>query len=273
MACRSCWSTASKQENPFPSVAVDNFQAGYLGGRHLFDAGYRHVAFFGHGHRFWILNQRHEGFLEAAREAGTLQLCQSYELSLDPEEIQAASLEDPGAARTGRRRSLRPATSPPRASSRRSRRWGCRVPDDIALLVMDDFEALTLLSPAISVVAQPSTAIAETGWRMLQALIAGDAAARAACAAAAAADRARLDRAPLGGARAASAMSVAASLSARARARWPGSIRPAVGVGSCARWCSPCCGSTRRPSSSSTISSTSWCRPRRWPCSPSACRR
>ena len=37
---------------------------------------------------------------------------------------------------------------------------------------MDDFEALTLLSPAISVVAQPSVAIAETGWGMLQALIA-----------------------------------------------------------------------------------------------------
>src|SRR5436309_9709060 len=56
-----------EKENPFPSVAVDNFQAGYVGGRHLFDAGHRRVAFFGHGHRFWILNQRRKGFLAAAR--------------------------------------------------------------------------------------------------------------------------------------------------------------------------------------------------------------
>jgi LacI family transcriptional regulator len=39
------------------------------------------------------------------------------------------------------------------------------------LLVMDDFEALSLLNPAISVIAQPSAQIAEVGWRMLSRLI------------------------------------------------------------------------------------------------------
>ena len=38
---------------------------------------------------------------------------------------------------------------------------------------MDDFEALSLLSPKVSVVSQPARDIAETAWRMLQALIAG----------------------------------------------------------------------------------------------------
>ncbi len=38
---------------------------------------------------------------------------------------------------------------------------------------MDDFEALSLLSPKVSVVSQPARDIAETGWRMLQTLIAG----------------------------------------------------------------------------------------------------
>jgi len=47
------------------------------------------------------------------------------------------------------------------------------MPDDVALLVMDDFEALTLLSPPVSVVSQPAREIAETSWRMLQTLIAG----------------------------------------------------------------------------------------------------
>ena len=160
-----------EQENPFPSVAVDNFQAGYLGGRHLFDAGYRHVAFFGHGHRFWILNQRHEGFLEAAREAGTAALCQSYELSLDPEEIKARALKILGAKK--RPRAIFAASNiAAKGVIPAIQSFGLRVPEDIALLVMDDFEALTLLSPAISVVAQPSVAIAETGWGMLQALIA-----------------------------------------------------------------------------------------------------
>jgi len=80
-------------ENPFPSVAVDNFQAGYLGGRHLFEAGYSHVAFFGHGLHFWNLNQRHEGFLEAARQAGRAALCQSYEVRLDPEDIKTRAMK------------------------------------------------------------------------------------------------------------------------------------------------------------------------------------
>jgi hypothetical protein len=57
-------------KNPFPSVAVDNKQAGYIGGKHLFDCGYREIAFVNHGRRFWILNQRREGFVERARAAG-----------------------------------------------------------------------------------------------------------------------------------------------------------------------------------------------------------
>ena len=51
---------------------------------------------------------------------------------------------------------------------------GLRIPEDIALLVMDDFEALSLLNPSISVVAQPSAEIAEVGWRMLRQLIADE---------------------------------------------------------------------------------------------------
>src|SRR6202041_2516587 len=57
-------------KNPLPTVAVDNRKAGRLGGDHLFEAGYRQVAFFGHAHEHWILNQRREGFLDAARAHG-----------------------------------------------------------------------------------------------------------------------------------------------------------------------------------------------------------
>lgn len=159
--------------NPFPSVAVDNRQAARLGGHHLFEAGYKNVAFFGHDHDFWILNERREGFLEAAREAGTTKTCRSYELSLEPDEVREATLEIltgselPDAlfaASNLAAKGMIPAIQS----------VGLRIPEDIGLLVMDDFEALTLVASGISVVAQPSEAIAETAWSLLKQLIAGE---------------------------------------------------------------------------------------------------
>ena len=159
--------------NPLPTVAVDNRQAGLLGGNHLFEAGYRRVAFFGHAHERWILNQRREGFLDAARAASALELCPAYELSLEPAEIRETTV-----------RILEQGTRPEAifAASNIAAKGvipaiqslGLKVPEDVGLLVMDDFEALTLLNPAITVVAQPSQRIAEVGWRMLRSLIDGE---------------------------------------------------------------------------------------------------
>lgn len=157
--------------NPFPTVAVDNRQAGRLGGEHLLKSGYRRIAFFGHSHDRWILNQRREGFLDAARTAGVLDLCQFYELSLSPEEVRRSTLKILGG--TNRPEAIFAASNVaakgiiPAVQS-----LGLKIPDDLALLVMDDFEALTLLNPSISVVAQPSDQIARTGWEMLRQLIA-----------------------------------------------------------------------------------------------------
>jgi LacI family transcriptional regulator, galactose operon repressor len=161
-----------EKTNPFPSVAVDNKQAGYIGGKHLFACGYRDIAFVNHGPRFWILGQRREGFVKAAKEAGALKRCRFYDFSLDPEEILLSTLK------------FLHKGSPPRAIFAASniagkgiipalQEAGLRVPEDVALLVMDDFEALTLLSPPVSVVSQPARDIAEMAWRMLQTLIAG----------------------------------------------------------------------------------------------------
>jgi LacI family transcriptional regulator len=156
--------------NPLPTVAVDNRQAGQLGGDHLFGVGYRRVAFFGHAHEHWILNQRREGFLDAARVAGTLELCPCYELSLDPVEI----CETTRRILDGSRPQAIFAASNIAAKGviPAIQALGLRIPEDIALLVMDDFEALSLLNPGISVVAQPSRLIAEVGWRMLRQSIA-----------------------------------------------------------------------------------------------------
>jgi LacI family transcriptional regulator len=159
-------------KNSFPSVAVDNRQAGYVGGKHLFDCGYREVAFINHGRQFWILNERREGFAAAAREAGALATCRFHDFSLDPEDIRAAVL------------TVLHAPNRPRAIFAASniggkgaipaiQELGLRIPDDLALLIMDDFEALSLLNPRVSVVSQPAKEIADTAWEMLQSLIAG----------------------------------------------------------------------------------------------------
>ena len=158
--------------NPFPSVAVDNKQAGYIGGKHLVECGYRDIAFVNHGQRFWILDQRRKGFVAAVEEAGALRTCSFYDFSLDPEEIRSKVLE------------ILRGPWKPRAFFAASnlagkgivpaiQELGLKVPDDVALLVMDDFEALSLLNPRVSVVSQPARAIAETAWHMLQKLIAG----------------------------------------------------------------------------------------------------
>lgn len=162
-----------ESRNPFPTVAVDNRHAGRLGGQHLFASGYQRIGFFGHDHEHWILNERHQGFLEAARAAGAADLCQSYELSLDPEDIREVSI-----------RILRSEHRPEAIFAASNivakgvipaiQAFGLRIPQDIGLLVMDDFEALSLLSPGISVVAQPSEAIARTGWDMMRRAISGE---------------------------------------------------------------------------------------------------
>jgi len=158
--------------NAFPSVAVDNKQAGYIGGEHLFDCGYREVAFVNHGRRFWILNQRREGFVAAARAARALGTCSFYDFSLDPEEIRLSTLGI--LRRADRPRALFAASNVAgKGIIPAVQDLGLRIPEDIAILVMDDFEALSLLSPKVSVVSQPARDIAETGWRMLQTLIAG----------------------------------------------------------------------------------------------------
>jgi LacI family transcriptional regulator len=159
-------------KNPLPTVAVDNRKAGQLGGDHLFAAGYRRVAFFGHAHEHWILNQRREGFLDAARAAGVIELCPSYELSLDPVEIRDTAREILDGARP--QAIFAASNIAAKGVIPAIQRLGLRIPEDVALLVMDDFEALSLLDPGISVVAQPSQQIAEVGWRMLRQSIAGE---------------------------------------------------------------------------------------------------
>ena len=96
-----------------------------------------------------------------------------YELSLDPIEIRESARRI--LASSARAQAIFAASNiAAKGVIPAIQSVGLRIPEDIALLVMDDFEALSLLNPAISVVAQPSSQIADVGWRMLRQLIAGE---------------------------------------------------------------------------------------------------
>ena len=53
-------------ENPFPSVATDNFDAAYQGARYLLSLGHRHVVIAANTPRLWNTHQRIAGFDAAA---------------------------------------------------------------------------------------------------------------------------------------------------------------------------------------------------------------
>lgn len=163
------------EESPLPSVSSDNKGAGYLAGNHLFEQGVQDVVYFGHSKGdFWILKQREVGFRESAKNFGLSNNVRFVDLSLDVEmgydqaKAFLSSLD--------RRPSAIFASSNLAAKSviPAIQAVGWSIPKDTKLLVMDDFEALSIFQPGISVVSQPTKEIARQSWMMLMQLLAGD---------------------------------------------------------------------------------------------------
>ena len=141
MAFRSCWPTALKPKIPFPPLPSITSRPGIL----VADTSCSIVAITSRLCQSWptILDPQpgpREGFAAAASEAGALKECKFYDFSLDPEEIRLATLE------------VLRGIDRPRAIFAASniagkgiipaiQDQGLRIPGDVALLVMDDFEA------------------------------------------------------------------------------------------------------------------------------------
>lgn len=163
------------EHTPFPAVSSDNEDAGYVGGYHLFEQGLRDIVFFGNAKDdFWILNQREAGFMRAASGFDAENSVTVVNLSLDIDKGREQ------AARYMASRETRPdaifASSNIAAKSIIPviQSYGWRIPKDVQLLVMDDFDALSLIAPGISVISQPVEEIAVRAWQMLQRLAAGE---------------------------------------------------------------------------------------------------
>lgn len=156
------------EESPFPSVTSDNKGAGVLAGNHLFEQGVQDVVYFGHSEgEFWILEQRELGFRESANNFGRLSDVRFVDLSLDvtvgvgQAKAFFESLDRTPAAIFASSNLAAKSVIPAMQA------LGWTVPDDTKLLVMDDFEALSIFQPGISVISQPTKEIARRAWAML----------------------------------------------------------------------------------------------------------
>jgi len=162
---------------PFPRVMVDHFEVGRQAARHLLDRGLRQFGFVGYPrHEFSI--ERERGFCEVIREAGA-------SVAIFHERPNRA--EEPTGLWLWNRPLLQWLTALPQpvgvlAShdtqaaqvSEYCHQLGRRVPDDVAIVGVDDDDLLCELSrPPLSSVALPGERIGYEAARLLDKLLAG----------------------------------------------------------------------------------------------------
>jgi LacI family transcriptional regulator len=146
------------RDSPFPRVGVDNREIGRLAVRHLADRGLRHFGFAGHSQYFYSA-EREAGFREALEVlAGGYDSCSCYH------ERPGRSYRERGrllALSSGLQRWLRGLSKPVGVFAYHDlwgvqlieacRQAGQRVPDDVAVIGVDNDDLLCRLSrPALS---------------------------------------------------------------------------------------------------------------------------
>jgi LacI family transcriptional regulator len=160
-----------------PRVRVDDFIAGRMAAEHLLERGLRHLAFFGWSHR-WYSAQRQQGFCERAAEAGI--------------QVNAflTSVEE-GVALNWAKRIAGPAkwlASLPcpcgvfavhdyRAQFliETCKETGLRIPEDIALIGMDNEETVCEHSvPTLTSVSRNSERVGAEAMTLLEHLLKGE---------------------------------------------------------------------------------------------------
>jgi LacI family transcriptional regulator len=162
-----------------PFVDVDHIQAGRLAAKHFLDREFTHFGYFGSASTN-VSKERERGFRDALAEVGhSLSSCYSEYLPRPPlktswkksdQRIQAwlAGLPKPVAIFASN-------DVPARNLATMARMLGFRIPDDIALLGVDNDEMECLLSsPPLSSVANPAEHIGYEAAGLLDRLMAGE---------------------------------------------------------------------------------------------------
>lgn len=150
-----------------PKVFIDNEQGGYLAGRHLAEAGHRHVLFIGSGDDMLSGARRYAGFRRALTEvwgdAARILRCEG-DYSLEFGRAAAARFVAQGAQATAIF-----ATSDELVIGTLEvlRAHGLNVPHDVSLVGFDDVGPQHLFAPAITAVRQPVRRLGERALTLL----------------------------------------------------------------------------------------------------------
>jgi LacI family transcriptional regulator len=157
-------------EDPYPSVATDNFDAAYQGARYLLTLGHRHIALAVNTPRLWNTHERIAGFERAMSEAKGRGDIRIVGMTVEEARISLEALfrerERPTALFTSNNLVTLGAV-------RALQNCRVEVPNEMSLLAFDDFEWLRLLQPAVSAIHQPVDQIAVEAWRLMSHQIGG----------------------------------------------------------------------------------------------------
>lgn len=157
------------------TVRVDNFRGEYEATQHLLRLGHRRIAHIAGPPALHVAAERRRGYLEALRTAGL--------------EEEAVIVEGDFTADGGRRamtaalHARPPVTAVAAANDLMAigalealRQLAARVPEDVAVVGFDDITFASLVSPALTTVAQPKYRMGQMAMeRLLQLLQGGDA--------------------------------------------------------------------------------------------------
>jgi len=146
------------------SVTADNVKAVHLATRHLIDLGHRHIGFIGGMPRIQTGADRLRGYTETMESAGLTPLATSGDFRLGVAEAATEQLLQEHTDLTA----LVIANNLMTIGALRSiRARGLRVPDDLALVSIDDPFWAELVDPPLTTLAQPVRTMATTAVELL----------------------------------------------------------------------------------------------------------
>lgn len=133
-------------------VDLDNFKAGYIGGKHLISKGYNSICFLVGGKEYIVSQERVKGFKEAAKKYGAKKIKVLYDITTMKtayETVKANHNKESYSAYfvSGDERAL--------GVYRAIHELGYSIPDDVAVLGIDNIQLCDYLYPKLSSIDQP----------------------------------------------------------------------------------------------------------------------
>src|SRR5260370_15720792 len=157
-------------EDPYPSVATDNFDAAYQGARYLLSLGHRHIALAVNTPRLCNTHERIAGYERAMRQAKGKADIRIVGMTVEEARI---SLEGPFRERERPTALFTSNNLVTLGAFGALQNCHVEVPHEMSLLAFDDFEWLKLVQPAVSAIHQPVDQIAVEAWRLMSHQISG----------------------------------------------------------------------------------------------------